>query len=246
MEFKIKHFDSLGSTNEHAVDLIMKGQAQEGLVIGTSEQTQGKGHGSNSWESAQGKNLTFSLILEPGFLEASDQFFLTKIVSLSLQKTVQKYLSGHSVQIKWPNDLYCGVRKLAGVLIQNFLKGNTIEYSVVGIGLNVNQEEFYSNAPNPVSMKQCAHQEFDLEHLSKELLETISFYYEELQKESGRKQISDQYLKYLYQYKVVAKYQDNQGIFSGKIVSINAFGQLVIEDESGNPRVYDFKEVVFL
>lgn len=135
---------------------------------------------------------------------------------------------------------------MAGVLIQNFLKGNLIEYTVVGIGLNVNQEKFFSDAPNPVSMNQCMHQEFDLEGLRNELLYTLNYYYRELSTETGRKMISEQYMKHLYRYRIIAKYQDNKGFFSGKIVDINAFGQLVIEDESGSQRVYDFKEVVFL
>lgn len=246
MEFKPIHYDTLPSTNESAVELIMKGRASEGMVIITSEQTKGKGHGSNSWESAPGKNLTLSLILEPRFLEAADQFFLTRIVSLALQETVQKHLPEHAIQIKWPNDLYCGDKKMAGVLIQNFLKGNMIEYTVVGMGLNVNQEKFLSDAPNPVSMKQCTHREFDLEELSNELLHILSFYYRELQTEKGRNMISKQYMKHLFRHRITANYQDNSGIFSGRIVDINTYGQLIIEDESGNQRVYDFKEVVFL
>ncbi|MBN2614419.1 MAG: biotin--[acetyl-CoA-carboxylase] ligase [Bacteroidales bacterium] len=245
MEFKIQHFDSLSSTNDSAVELVMKGQAKEGLVLVTSEQTKGKGHGSNRWESARGKNLTLSVILEPRFLEASDQFFLTKIVSLALQETLQKYLPEHTIRIKWPNDLYCGDKKMAGVLIQNFLKGAMIEYTVIGVGLNVNQEEFVSDAPNPVSMKQCTHQDIDLTELRDEWLQILGFYYHELQTEEGRNVISSQYMNHLYRYRTVTKYQDSNGIFWGEIVDINSFGQLIIQDESGNRRTYDFKEVAF-
>ena len=246
MQFEIKTFDALPSTNAYAAKLIMEQQAAEGLVISTADQTQGKGHGSNSWESEKGKNLTLSLILQPRFLKAAEQFFITQVVSLALYDIVQKQLPDQQIRIKWPNDLYCGNKKLAGVLIQNFLKGNQINYSVAGIGLNVNQEFFVSDAPNPASMIQFTHKPLPLDALRNELLHAIEYYYQCISGPDTRKDVHNTYMERLYRRGQISEYKDENGVFSGKITDISAFGQLMIEDLAGKTRVYNFKEVEFL
>ncbi|MBN2637779.1 MAG: biotin--[acetyl-CoA-carboxylase] ligase [Bacteroidales bacterium] len=246
MEFSIHHFDSLKSTNEVAVKLITEGTAVEGTIISTTKQTQGKGQSNNSWESEKGKNLTLSLILEPAFLEPSRQFFLTQFISLALVDTVKKYLPKSPIRIKWPNDLYCGDKKMAGVLIQNFLKGNSIEFSVIGIGLNVNQTKFLSDAPNPVSMADITTNEFDLEIIQTDLLNAVNYYYEEIKNEKGRTNVLTLYMNHLYRYQITSTYQDEQGIFTGRIKEVNSYGQLIIEDLTGKNRIYNFKEISFL
>lgn len=246
MDYKIYHFDTIASTNLLAAQMVTNGTAEEGVVISTTHQTQGKGQGNNVWESEEGKNLTLSIILKPTFLEASEQFFLTKATSLALLETTQKFLIQKKIQIKWPNDLYCENKKLAGVLIQNFLKGNLLDFTIVGIGLNVNQQKFLPKTPNPVSMAQAAQKTFDLDEIKQDLLKTFSRFYDDIKSDKGKTQLTTRYLKHLYQYQREAKYRDVHGIFTGKIVDINNYGQLIIKDAAGRKRKYNFKEVAFL
>ena len=114
-------------------------------------QTAGKGQRGNSWEAAEGRNLLFSFVLYPTFLEAGRQFILSQVISLSIKEALDGLVEG--VSIKWPNDIYWQEKKLCGILIENDLQGRYIGRSVAGVGLNVNQERFLSDAPNPVSLK---------------------------------------------------------------------------------------------
>jgi len=144
-------FDSLPSTNNELKNRLKTNDLSEFTTILTSYQTNGRGQQSNVWESADGLNLTFSVLLKPVFLEPALQFYLSKIVALALTDVLMKYVD--ELSIKWPNDIYVGEKKIAGILIENSLMGSCIDTCVVGIGLNVNQLSFQSSAPNPISLK---------------------------------------------------------------------------------------------
>ncbi|MCB0573965.1 MAG: biotin--[acetyl-CoA-carboxylase] ligase, partial [Saprospiraceae bacterium] len=175
---KVYHrFDQLPSTNDHAAELIAKSTPPEGTVIRAASQTAGRGQFGSRWESAAGKNLTLSVILYPDWLEAGAQFHLSMATALALHDTVYSIVQNlpdesllkagepstvyrlpstvhrppSTVKIKWPNDLYLGDRKAAGILIQNSLSGAHLQSSILGIGLNVNQPEFDPSLPNPGS-----------------------------------------------------------------------------------------------
>ena len=167
MDFKIIHIDETDSTNrwlmEHSdssLETLSDVAKEPSLCVVADYQTAGKGCGTNSWESERGKNLTFSVMLHPVEIPASGQFRISEAVSVALCTTLEAYIY-NKVEIKWPNDIYVGDQKICGILIENRLQGSTIMNSIVGIGLNVNQQIFRSDAPNPVSMYQLVGHEMD-------------------------------------------------------------------------------------
>lgn len=161
---KIRELESTPSTNtwakEHADELA------HGEVVVTRRQTAGRGQRGNSWEAAPGLNLTFSLLLRPEGVNPSEQFVISEIVALAVAEAVERSLAeavgSDRIKVKWPNDIYVDNRKIAGILIEHTLTGSKIAHTVAGIGLNVNQTVFESDAPNPVSLANLAHKEFPL------------------------------------------------------------------------------------
>jgi BirA family transcriptional regulator, biotin operon repressor / biotin---[acetyl-CoA-carboxylase] ligase len=241
---KIIHLPETKSTNSYAIELLSKGRPEEGSVIITDHQTAGKGTDTNTWESEKGKNLTFSLILYPKSA-ADQQFILNKAISLGIYDFLLTELPGQNVSIKWPNDLYIGDKKVCGILIQNSMMGNKMEYMVVGIGLNVNQTVFTSNAPNPVSLKMITGLEHNLEKLLQKLLDSIFERYNSVRHEATRK-VENNYQTALYRLGEWHKYLVNETRINSRINGTNAFGQLLLEKETGEIIVCDLKEVKFV
>jgi len=243
--FHIIHKKKIISTNDLAQERITKGIAAGGDVIWADEQTQGKGHGSDSWESAKGKNLTFSLILRPHFIEPSKQFLLTQLVSLSIVDLLEEYID-KMIMVKWPNDIYVENEKIAGILIQNTLSGNIIDYSVVGIGLNVNQEHYVSDAPNPVSMIRFTCSEIPLEKLLGKLLSVIGSMYDKLPSPAFHSELHDVYLDHLFRFGEWADYEEGGKVFRAMITGISPYGQLKLKTEKGEEKLFGFKEIEFV
>ena len=158
---KIIRLVETDSTNNYLREQSAKARLPEGSLVIADFQTAGKGQVGNSWESEAGKNLMFSILLYPDFLPANRQFLISQIASLSVKETLEKYTD--SVTVKWPNDIYWKDRKICGMLIENDLSGQHLYCSVVGIGLNINQEIFRSDAPNPVSLTQITGKTYDRE-----------------------------------------------------------------------------------
>ncbi|WP_243347987.1 biotin--[acetyl-CoA-carboxylase] ligase [Parabacteroides sp. FAFU027] len=237
------YLDEVHSTNQYLHELLQREKCEEGTCVQTRFQKAGRGQQGNSWESEAGKNLTFSLVLFPDFLSAVDQFILSQMVSLGIKEVLDNYMEG--VSIKWPNDIYWHEKKIAGILIENSLMGSHIEHTVIGIGLNVNQELFVSSAPNPVSMKQITGREFNLEALLNELLQSIfSQYLKLIQDEDG--DIRFRYLNSLYRRDGFHKYADANGEFMARIEKVSQTGRLCLITDSGEQREYYFKEVSFV
>jgi len=243
MKFDLQYFESLPSTNLKAGRDIQEGTAHHGMVIQAGDQTQGKGNGTNQWESKKGKNLTFSLIIEPHFLQPAEQFILTQVISMALYETIRKILQPESLFIKWPNDLYYNKKKIAGVLIQNYVKGQQINFAIIGVGLNVNQQTFLSDAPNPASLIHFTKKEMNISSLLDEILNAFERNYGTLHDQQKRIELHQKYLEHLYLRNQWSNFSDISGTFSGKITGINDYGQLLIEDRDGNQRVFGFKEV---
>jgi BirA family biotin operon repressor/biotin-[acetyl-CoA-carboxylase] ligase len=230
MEFKVVHIEETDSTNRW-----LKTHGDESnLCVVAEYQTAGRGCGTNSWESERGKNLTFSMLIHPKDIPASEQFRITEIVSVALCETI-----GMEASIKWPNDIYVGERKICGILIENRLQGSVMKDSVIGIGLNVNQTVFMSDAPNPVSIKQLTGCDMDRGALLDNFLQT----FEEV---SARKDVGSDYRKRLFRLGRKAAFADETGRFEGTIVDVEPDGHLLIRDETGQVRQYAFKEVQFL
>lgn len=240
----IIHFDQLPSTNAHAAYLLSKSKPSEGTVISTDNQYDGKGQLSNKWESAPFKNVSLSVILYPTFLTAQDQFRFNQAVSLAIFHTIEAILPG-KVRIKWPNDIYIQNRKVAGILIQNQIQGKKISTSIIGIGINVNQGEFKSDAPNPTSLFIASGKVIDLINFRESLYSNLTQQYHALRLKAY-KTLNDQYLQLMYQKNTLAKYmiKDNQEV-EGTITGVNDHGLLqVIID--GKVHEFGFKEIRYL
>jgi len=224
--------------------MLSKDRPEEGLVIITDHQTKGKGTDTNTWESEKGKNLTFSLILYPAF-GADQQFILNKAISLGIYDFLVDELPGKKISIKWPNDIYIGDKKACGILIQNSVMGNKLDYVVVGIGLNVNQTHFISDAPNPVSMKITTGKEYNLDEILQKLLHSIFNRYAKVKPETS-KRIENEYQKALYRLNEWHNYLVKGLKINARITGTNGYGQLLLETETEKILICDLKEVKFL
>jgi BirA family biotin operon repressor/biotin-[acetyl-CoA-carboxylase] ligase len=236
-------FENLPSTNSHAAYLLKKESMPEGTIVYTNYQTSGKGHSGNSWESEDGKNLLISIILYPTFIKPSDQFNISMAISLGICDFLMRFIPTCSV--KWPNDIYIYNDKIAGILIESAIIADKFEYSIAGIGLNVNQEKFISPAPNPVSLKQNSGKAYDLSDSLILLAADLDKRYKLLiagEKEKIRKD----YESKLYRLNQWSGFRDKTREFTGRILTIGEFGSLKIETKEGKIREYSFKEVEFI
>ncbi|UXP32901.1 biotin--[acetyl-CoA-carboxylase] ligase [Reichenbachiella agarivorans] len=237
---KVLFLPQCHSTNEIAMSLVNNGHAPEGITIITADQTRGKGQRGNVWESEAGKNLTFSFVIKPTFLALSVQFDLHIVVSLAIYQALTPYL-GHDLKIKWPNDIYYGKDKIGGILIENTVRGTAIENSIVGIGLNINQQHFQTIHAN--SMKNLCQRDLDIDQIAEEILIRVEKNY--LQLKTGNHRLKKQYEQALYQINQLHTYQDKAAVFTGTITGISESGKLIIESQNKTLE-YNFKEVTFL
>ena len=209
----------------------------------TSYQTAGRGQRGNSWESEAGANLLFSFVVFPDFLEAKRQFLLSQITALALQEVLSQYTEG--ITIKWPNDIYWHDKKICGTLIENDLTGIHISRSISGTGVNLNQLEFISDAPNPVSLRQITGQTYEPAVILEQLMERISDYYS-LLKNNDTESIIQLYKERLYRKNGFHRYRDAEGSFEACICDIEPIGKLILKDKAGQYRAYLFKEVEYI
>jgi BirA family biotin operon repressor/biotin-[acetyl-CoA-carboxylase] ligase len=236
-------FENLPSTNSHAAYLLKRESLPEGTIVRTNYQSAGKGYSGNSWESEDGKNLLISVILFPAFLKPSDQFNISMTISLGICDFLGRFIPGCSV--KWPNDIYINNDKIAGILIESAIIADKFEYSIAGIGLNINQEKFISQAPNPVSLKMITGKTFDLTELLGQLAAGLDRRYKQLIAGDKAKIRSD-YESKLYRINRWSAFRDINGIFTGRILTIGDYGSLKIESSDRKIREYSFKEVEFI
>ena len=234
-------FEALPSTNNYAVELISKSEPTEGTVISASYQSAGRGQIGSKWESEAGKNLMFSLILYPSFLPLTEQFLLSQAIALGIRDFLSTIVP-QAVYVKWPNDIYIENNKVAGILIQTAISGQSLQYCVAGIGINVNQETFPTGLPNPVSLKLAASKTFVLPELIQESFSYLEQRYLQL-KAGAYQQLKADYLNVLYghQQKVLLK-RASGSIFTGVIKGISANGQLEVESAFGM-EAFQLKEV---
>lgn len=231
------------STNNYANRLITEGRAVNGSVVLSHYQKSGRGQRGNTWESAPGKNLLASIILFPAFLPPGKQFYLSKITSLALLDLLREHAQG--VMVKWPNDIYVGNKKIAGMLIETSILGNQFHSAVAGIGLNLNQEKFSTELPNPVSLKLITSKDFNIKETALQFLDIFMNWYQKL--EAGQiTEIDDAYHENLFRINEWAVFQKDDKRFEARILGTGEYGQLVLEDRSGNQSSYMFKEVEFV
>lgn len=231
---------SCHSTNDILAKLVPKRELFEGAVVVADHQTAGKGQRGNSWEAEPGKNLTFSILLKPTFLAIEEQFYLYIISALGIYDFLKEYMS-QGIQIKWPNDVLYYDSKIAGVLIENTIRSRTIDNTIVGIGLNINQIEFKND--NAVSLAMLCKQEFQLEALLQELVLCLEKRYLQL-KNNKQNILMEDYLAHLYWLGEKRMFHAGE-YFTGEIQGIDERGRLKILS-NGRIRLFNFKEVSFV
>ena len=210
-------------------------------MVWTDYQLKGRGQGSNSWESEAGRNLTFSILVHPHDIKAHDQYVISMAVAVTMHRFLSRELS-REVYIKWPNDIYVGDFKIAGILIENRLKGGILSECVVGIGLNVNQMRFRSNAPNPVSIRQITGAEVEVDRLQRRIMRIL------VSMISNRQYLltpwlKREYMSCLYRRVGYHRYADCDGEFEARMMDVEPSGRVVLKDRQRRIRTYAFKEV---
>jgi BirA family biotin operon repressor/biotin-[acetyl-CoA-carboxylase] ligase len=238
---QLHYLPSCHSTNEIAQE-ILRQDAKEGTIVITDDQFAGKGQKGNDWISEPGQNLTFSLILKPREIEPKQQFLITVAVSLAIKNALEIYLPGE-VLIKWPNDIYFKSKKLAGLLIENTLRGTRFESCIVGLGLNVNQEVF-ANSLNASSMAREANKQFDRNEIFNQLLVEIDKYYSLVKMSKGHR-LMPKYHAALLGCGVVMRFRESGKEFDGVIEGTDDFGRLIITRD-GETVLFQHKEVEML
>ena len=224
-------------------------------TIRTDFQTAGRGQAGNSWESEEGKNLLFSALLRYNNIRATEQWRLSMLVAVALWDVLSKYLPQEQLSIKWPNDIYFGDKKLVGILIENSLSGQYVGYSIAGIGLNINQTEWRSNAPNPISMKQITGQEYKAEELMNEWVHAMANW-----EAQSTEAIQTAYLQHLYRREGWHTYVEREvsvaptaiaqsgieGAFLAMFAGITPQGELILRTTNNEEKTYHFKQIRFV
>ncbi|MGY4383371.1 BirA family biotin operon repressor/biotin-[acetyl-CoA-carboxylase] ligase [Pedobacter sp. UYP24] len=215
----------------------------EGTVIMADDQFAGRGQQGNSWLSKPGLNLTFSIYLRPNFLNVGAQFSLNIAVSIGIRNALSTFIP-HGISIKWPNDIYFNDKKIGGVLIENTLLGSGIKSSIIGIGINVNQQSFEEDQlKRASSLSEILQQDVDLMELLNNICHAIEVEYLKLRAGKADDHHSN-YLKNLYRFGKPSIYKQKELLFEGTITNVMQTGQLVMVSD-GEELLFNFKEVEF-
>ena len=241
MNFNITHINECDSTNAFLQRLLMQADAAEGTVVKTDFQRKGRGQLTNVWEAEAGKNILCSILLRPTTLPIKQQFLISQAISVAIVEVLNTFAEGFS--IKWPNDIYYKEDKIAGILIENNLCSAGISTCIIGLGLNVNQQTFKSDAPNPISLYNIIGKETSVALLLESILESFNKVYSLVY--TDVQTLRERYFSQLLFKGEMRAYEDENGIFTGKIIDVENDGHLIIEDEAGAKRRYAFKEVMY-
>ena len=239
-KYNILSFDSLASTQTSLIGMDLS-ELPEWTILIAKNQTSGRGQSKNVWESEDGKNLTFSILLKPSFINIADQFLITQVLSLGIYDFLSKYIQ--DVCIKWPNDIYVKKNKIGGILVNNKLQGADFTFSICGIGLNINQTSF-SNSPNPTSMKIELGEDFNSHVLLFDLLNCIYSRYDSLK---TKKVLSyqEEYKSRLLYYNVWGRYEYEGFLVEAKILDVNQYGHLILVKRDETRIEADLKQLKF-
>lgn len=242
MKRSIIHLEQTDSTNRYLHDMNITGSDVMTVAV-AGYQTAGKGQGTNTWESEEGKNLLVSIMLCHLPVEPVRQFLLSEAGALAVGKALSSYTSG--ITLKWPNDIYWNDCKISGTLIETAVGGQEIRRCIFGIGVNVNQQVFRSDAPNPVSLCQIVGHELPVENVLQRVLGGME--QEMAYIAAGEyEKVSKRYHDMLYRREGLHQYRDKDGVFEAAIREVEDSGHLVLADKCGRIRRYAFKEVEFV
>jgi len=239
--FRMMELESVDSTNNFLKNFSGTGDRRMMLVT-AEHQTAGRGSGTNTWESEKGKNLLFSLQVFPIAIPANRMFVISEITALAVRDALNEFEDGFL--IKWPNDVYHADRKVVGMLIENDLQGRMVSRSIMGVGINVNQTNFLSDAPNPASLAQIVGHEVERRFVLEKFMEHYTYYYNKVG-QGLLDEIHELYLQHLYRMGEWCQYEDKYGEFQARIVNVEPTGYLILEMSDGQQRRYEFKEVKY-
>ena len=231
--------DSVDSTNNYAMAKIHAGMAKHGMAWFAHDQQAGKGQFGKNWESKAGQNITLSIAITPAAVFFQNQFYFNAVVAIACMEFFKKY-AGAETFIKWPNDLYWRDRKAGGILIENNMQASQWKWAIAGIGLNINQENFPPDLPNPVSLKQITGKPENILSMAMALHTRIVSAFAQLSDANIENLIPD-YNSFLYKKNEEVKLRKNRTVFATTVKSVNEFGQLLTQDAI--ERQFDFGEV---
>ena len=230
INFKIIKLDAIDSTNDWLKEKFLQGNCIEGDLVWVNDQTDGRGQRDNRWISAAGKNLTFSLFKVFGKLLVRDQFLINCSVTLAILMAL-KEINIPDLSLKWPNDILSGNKKIGGVLIENFVRGERFSGTIVGVGLNVNQDNF-DLFPKASSILMLTQKEQHLDELLKRILEKFNDFFEQCKSEN-KIELINQYQANLYMNDQWVVFENSDSTLKGKIKGVNSKGKIKIEKENG-------------
>jgi BirA family biotin operon repressor/biotin-[acetyl-CoA-carboxylase] ligase len=241
---KIIHLKETDSTNKALRELTLKEQLVDFTTVITDYQTDGRGQVNNTWVSDRGKNILMSILLRHKMLDIHNQFYISMTVASVICNTLTKYTD--NVKIKWPNDIYVGNKKIAGILIDNRVHGKIITGTIAGIGVNINQESFPPEIPNPTSLKILCNKEFNRAEILNNIILLIPYCVDMIDRGEWDN-IKQLYMKKLYRNDgEFHMFKDDTGEFEGRITDIAPDGKILLEKKSGELRSYFFKEVEYV
>ncbi len=240
--FRMMELDEVSSTNDFLKNYRLQGK-QKYLLVTAEYQHSGRGSETNQWESARGKNLLFSLSVQPQDLLVKDVFLISEAISMSVCNALNEFYFGF--QIKWPNDIYYQDSKVAGILIENDLSGKFIQRSIIGVGVNINQNTFLSDAPNPRSLVQIIGEKTERRFVLEKIIEYFFSYFREMENGSAEN-LHKQYLEKLYRRNKWHQFCDASGTFRALIHDVERNGRIVLKCENGEIRKYAFKEIQYI
>ncbi len=236
--------NAIDSTNSYLKKLARKTVVNSYTVVVANHQTSGRGQLGTLWVSDSGKNLTFSLLINFDNFKIKHNFYLSMAVSLGILNALKKSIK-IPIAVKWPNDIMADKDKVAGILIENVLRGDFVKQSVIGIGLNVNQKVFPSSIKNVTSLKNITGINFNKEKVLEDIITSIKYYVSFIINNEFLK-LKELYTNSLYKYEKPVMFEDEKGtIFLGKIVDIFEDGKLVVELENETIRKFSLKEIKF-
>lgn len=244
-QIQIIKFDSLASTNSEAHQIVATARPKIETVVWALEQSNGRGQRDNRWVVEPGKNLTFSIIIYPSYLPIIRQFSLSQVTAIAIADVFSQLAPNKKVTIKWPNDIYIDDKKVGGLLLEHSIMGSAIDYSIVGIGLNVNQAEFPKSLPNPTSLTIETGNSYNLEEVLDTLLQSFLLHLEML-KAHNYNEIHEEFKRRLFRNEGFHLFGTEAGQFSAKIADIRQTGEMVLELADGSQTAYAFKEVSYV
>jgi BirA family biotin operon repressor/biotin-[acetyl-CoA-carboxylase] ligase len=234
--------DSIDSTNNYAMGLLRTNAAVHGLGVFAKEQTAGKGRRGKVWQSIKGQNIMMSVAIDTNGLLVPQQFEISVVAALATFDLFFFYYK-ENLKIKWPNDIFLSDRKAAGILIENIIKGDVWQWSVIGIGANINQLDFEYMDNNPVSLKELTNKTYDVINLAERLKQNVLERYQQLKNNAFDKMMTE-YNKNLFGLNTKVKLKKGNNVFETTIEGVSDQGELITKDIRENR--FSFDEVEWI